>query len=98
MVNTRRARDQTSHSHENALIDCSGGDSTGLDWAWGSDSGAGVGVEGVVEPVVNGAFEFAATEGFCSSWQRCAISLLILASERNPRVSANLQRTEKRWC
>jgi len=81
-MNARWTRDQASHSHGNALICCSGAESTGLGWAWGSESGAGVGVEVVVEPVVDGSISFVATEGFCSSWQRCAISLLILVSER----------------
>jgi hypothetical protein len=55
-------------------------------------------VEVVVEPVADGAFSFVATKGFCSSWQRCAISLLILVNERSPRVSANLQGTKRCRC
>lgn len=49
------------------MFDCSGADSIGLDCDWGSDSGAGVGVEVVVEAGLDGVFSFAATEGFCSS-------------------------------
>ena len=55
-------------------------------------------MEVVVESVVDGAFSLTATEGFCSSWQRCAISLLMLASEQDLWVSAGLQRIEKLWC
>ena len=46
-------------------------------------------MEVVVEAGLDGTFSFVVTEGFCSSWQRCAISLLMLSSERNPRVSAD---------
>ena len=67
VISTRCARDRASHSHENVFIGCSDVDSAGLGCAWGSDSGVGVGVEVVVEAVVDGTFSFAATEGFCSS-------------------------------
>lgn len=82
-MNARLMYDETGHSHGNALIDCSGADSIGLSCACGSDSGVGVGVEVVVESEADDAFSFVATEGFCSSWQRCAISLLILVDEQD---------------
>ena len=81
-INTRGSREERSGSHGNPFIDWSVADNIGLGCIWISVSGAGVGVEVEVEAEVDGALSLPVVEGFCSSWHRCAISLLMLEIER----------------